>query len=134
MNARIDMEHHNIRDRELRAQIRNAWTAFYLANGDQYRRYWEERTLEDDEGQAYLRDIARMLIDKKNKMRDSLRGHGMLMNKLLQEGDVEEATRTSYIISQLHSKLQQDEVRHAEGVKELQTGTDGGFYHYYHQV
>lgn len=126
MNARIDMEHHKIRDRELRDQISNAWTAYTLANGYQYRTYWEGQTLEDDVGQAYLRDIARMLEDRKNKMRDSLRGHGTFMNKLLQMGDVMGATETSYIISEIHSKLQQDEVRQAEAIKELQTSLNGG--------
>lgn len=44
------------------------WLEFKVNNKAEYLRYWEQRTLEDEDYQAYIHDLDRMLEDKEEKM------------------------------------------------------------------
>lgn len=90
MQVIINEELHKIADRAFQTQIQNAWYQFVLYNRGEFIRHWRQRTLESDEAKAYIRDLARLVGNKRLKMRSTLRDLGSRMNIDIRDGDMRE--------------------------------------------
>lgn len=120
MHVMIDAVIRRIADPAFRTQIRGAWYNFHVYNREEYMRHWRQRTLEDEEAKACLRDLARMLVNRRQKKRDCVRFLGKVMSNDLRDGNVRRARRNSYLINSINQALQQAETRNR-----LRNGTSG---------
>lgn len=119
MTIMIEMEQEQNYSPTLKNQLRTAWSGFNRENRPAYLRYWEQKTLQNEEAEKYISDLNRMLVCKGPKVRSYIHHMQMKMEKSLRSGKFTRADRFFDIICLLTQKLEDEKTKDAEAEPQL---------------
>lgn len=115
----IEMEQEQNYSPTLKSQLQTAWPGFNRKNRLAYFRYWEEKTLQNQEAEMYVSNLNRMLVCKGSKVRSYIHHMQMKMEKSLRTGNFTRADRIFDIICLLTQKLEDEMTKDAEAENQL---------------
>lgn len=119
MAARIDREGRLITNAAFRTTLQNAWHPFQAAHRALYEQRWAACDLTDPHSYAYLRDLARLLTDKGQKMRGYLALLEEDRDQAHRDGNDKKEQDAKAWIARVELALQGEETRDAEARRQL---------------